>query len=112
MTLPTNNDTNAGSSSEAPADSEPSPIGARVAVAGHASPPDWRPPSPDPKLQLSIVDSGNGGNTNVFPIQFETQQAGYLAAGYSKTGKVGTYGGMKVPAVSRALQRPAMVSVR
>jgi basic membrane protein A and related proteins len=58
----------------------------------------------NPKLQFSIVDSGNGGNANVFPIQFETQQAaylaGYLAAGYSKTGKVGTYGGMKIPPVT------------
>jgi len=58
----------------------------------------------NPKLQFSIVDSGNGGNANVFPVQFETHQAaflaGYLAAGYSKSGKVGTYGGMKIPPVT------------
>ena len=58
----------------------------------------------NPKLQFSIVDSGNGGNANVYPVQFETQQAaylaGYLAAGTSKTGKVGTYGGMKIPPVT------------
>lgn len=58
----------------------------------------------NPKVQFSIVDSGNQGLANVYPIQFETQQAaflaGYLAAGYSKTGKVGTYGGMKIPPVT------------
>ncbi|NUT36169.1 MAG: BMP family ABC transporter substrate-binding protein [Hamadaea sp.] len=58
----------------------------------------------NPKLQFSIVDSGNGGQANVYPVQFETQQAaflaGYLAAGYSKSGKVGTYGGMKIPPVT------------
>lgn len=58
----------------------------------------------NPKLQFSIVDSGNGGQANLYPVQFETQQAaflaGYLAAGYSKTGKVGTYGGMKIPPVT------------
>jgi basic membrane protein A len=58
----------------------------------------------NPTLQFSIVDSGNGGNANVYPVQFETQQAaylaGYLAAGMSKTGKVGTYGGMKIPPVT------------
>jgi basic membrane protein A and related proteins len=58
----------------------------------------------NPKVQFSIVDSGNGGNANVFPVEFETHQAaylaGYLAAGMSKTGKVGTYGGMKIPPVT------------
>jgi basic membrane protein A len=37
-------------------------------------------------------------------MQFNTAQAaflaGYLAAGYSKTGKVGTYGGLKIPPVT------------
>jgi basic membrane protein A and related proteins len=41
---------------------------------------------------------------NVYPMQFDTAQAaflaGYLAAGYSKTGKVGTYGGLKIPPVT------------
>ena len=58
----------------------------------------------NPKIQFSIVDSGNGEQPNIYPVQFETQQAaylaGYLAAGYSKTGKVGTYGGMKIPPVT------------
>ncbi|WP_020525781.1 BMP family lipoprotein [Catelliglobosispora koreensis] len=58
----------------------------------------------NPTVQFSIVDADNLGLTNVYPIQFETQQAaflaGYLAAGYSKTGKVGTYGGMKIGPVT------------
>ncbi|WP_027342598.1 BMP family lipoprotein [Hamadaea tsunoensis] len=58
----------------------------------------------NPKIQYSIVDNGNGDQANIFPIQFQTQQAaylaGYLAAGYSKSGKVGTYGGMKIPPVT------------
>lgn len=58
----------------------------------------------NPKVQFSIVDADNLGLSNVYPIQFQTQQAaylaGYLAAGYSKTGKVGTYGGMKIPPVT------------
>ncbi|GAA1421153.1 BMP family ABC transporter substrate-binding protein [Catellatospora coxensis] len=56
------------------------------------------------KVQFSIVDADNLGLANVYPIQFQTQQAaylaGYLAAGYSKSGKVGTYGGMKIPPVT------------
>ncbi|HEX6969761.1 MAG TPA: BMP family ABC transporter substrate-binding protein [Micromonosporaceae bacterium] len=56
-----------------------------------------------PDKQFGIVDSKLGA-TNVYPMQFDTAQAaflaGYLAAGYSKTGKVGTYGGMKIPPVT------------
>ena len=41
---------------------------------------------------------------NVKPLQFDTAQAsylaGYLAAGMSKTGKVGTYGGLAIPTVT------------
>jgi len=50
------------------------------------------------------VDSSIAGANNVFPMQFATEQAaflaGYLAAGYSKTGKVATYGGLKIPPVT------------
>ncbi|WP_430780784.1 BMP family lipoprotein [Actinoplanes sp. G11-F43] len=53
--------------------------------------------------QFAIVDS-NSGNSNVYPMQFATHQAaflaGYLAAGYSKSGKVGTYGGLKIAPVT------------
>jgi len=55
------------------------------------------------KQQFGIVDA-KLPETNVFPMQFDTAQAaflaGYLAAGYSKSGKVGTYGGMKIPPVT------------
>lgn len=58
----------------------------------------------NPNVQFAIVDSGSRGRANVFPIQFETQQAaflaGYLAAGFSKTGKVGTYGGLPIGPVT------------
>jgi basic membrane protein A len=54
--------------------------------------------------QFGIVDSAIAGATNVYPMQFETDQAaflaGYLAAGYSKTGKVATYGGLKIAPVT------------
>jgi basic membrane protein A len=56
-----------------------------------------------PKSQFAIVDS-NSPATNVYPMQFETDQAaflaGYLAAGYSKTGKVATFGAKKIPPVT------------
>jgi basic membrane protein A len=52
---------------------------------------------------FAIVDS-NGNGTNVQGLQFNTAQAGflagYLAAGYSKAGKVATYGGLKIPPVT------------
>ncbi|MGW4941329.1 BMP family lipoprotein [Actinoplanes sp. NPDC004185] len=54
--------------------------------------------------QFGIVDSSIAGANNVFPMQFATEQAaflaGYLAAGYSKSGKVATYGGLKIPPVT------------
>jgi basic membrane protein A len=54
--------------------------------------------------QFGIVDSSIASVTNVFPMQFATEQAaflaGYVAAGYSKTGKVATYGGLKIPPVT------------
>jgi basic membrane protein A len=56
-----------------------------------------------PKAQFGIVDSSSPAS-NVYPMQFETDQAaflaGYLAAGYSKTGKVATFGGLKIPPVT------------
>jgi len=54
--------------------------------------------------QFGIVDSAIPGASNVYPMQFATDEAaflaGYLAAGYSKTGKVATYGGLKIPPVT------------
>ncbi|MBM0258587.1 BMP family protein [Micromonospora sp. 4G55] len=56
-----------------------------------------------PDQQFGIVDA-NPGVDNVYPMQFDTAQAafqaGYLAAGMSKTGKVGTYGGLPIPPVT------------
>ncbi|MGH3632139.1 MAG: BMP family lipoprotein [Sciscionella sp.] len=57
----------------------------------------------DSKQHFAIVDS-NGNGKNVQGLQFNTAQAGflggYLAAGYTKTGKVATFGGSKIPPVT------------
>jgi basic membrane protein A and related proteins len=57
----------------------------------------------DPNQHFAIVDS-NGNGKNVQGLQFNTAQAGflagYLAAGYSKTGKVATFGGQKIAPVT------------
>jgi basic membrane protein A and related proteins len=54
--------------------------------------------------QFGIVDSAIADAKNVYPMQFATDEAaflaGYLAAGYSKSGKVATYGGLKIPPVT------------
>ncbi|MFJ8576901.1 BMP family protein [Micromonospora sp. NPDC093277] len=56
-----------------------------------------------PDQQFGIVDA-NPGVDNIYPMQFDTTQAafqaGYLAASMSKTGKVGTYGGLPIPPVT------------
>jgi basic membrane protein A len=62
----------------------------------------------NPDVQFAIIDStaqDEDGKPievdNVKPISFDTAQAaylaGYAAAGSSKTGKIGTYGGGKIP---------------
>ncbi|RZU50294.1 basic membrane protein A [Krasilnikovia cinnamomea] len=57
-----------------------------------------------PTAQFGIVDAAVPGAANVYPMQFATQEAaflaGYLAAGYSKSGKVAAYGGLKIPPVT------------
>jgi basic membrane protein A len=57
----------------------------------------------NPNQQFGIVDY-KAPQSNVYPMQFDTAQAaflaGYLAAGYSKSKKVGTYGGIKIPPVT------------
>ena len=57
----------------------------------------------NPNEQFAIVDYGSKAK-NVYSMQFDTAQAGYLAgylaAGMSKTGNVGTYGGLKIPPVT------------
>ncbi|MDO4919339.1 BMP family protein [Kocuria sp.] len=58
----------------------------------------------DPDRHFAIVDDGSITADNVKPIVYNTAEAaflaGYLAAGTSKTGRVGTYGGMDIPAVT------------
>jgi basic membrane protein A len=57
----------------------------------------------NPDTHFSIVDEQVDGK-NIKPIVFDTAQAsylaGYLAAGVSKTGKVGTFGGGNQPPVT------------
>src|SRR5690606_7331661 len=54
--------------------------------------------SANPDQQFGIVDA-SVGLANVYPMQFDTAQAaflaGYLAAGYSSSGVVATYGGLQ-----------------
>lgn len=56
-----------------------------------------------PNKKFAIIDSSIN-LPNVYSMQFDTAQAGYLAgylaAGYSKSGKVATYGGLKIPPVT------------
>jgi basic membrane protein A len=56
-----------------------------------------------PAKKFAIIDASIA-QPNVYSMQFDTAQAGYLAgylaAGYSKSGKVGTYGGLKIPPVT------------
>ena len=53
--------------------------------------------------KFAIIDS-NTGQPNVYGIQFNTAQGGflggYLAAAYSKSGKVATFGGLNIPPVT------------
>ncbi len=58
----------------------------------------------DPKVNYTIVDDSSIALPNVKPIVFDTAQAaflaGYTAASYSKTGIVGTFGGLAIPPVT------------
>jgi basic membrane protein A len=57
----------------------------------------------NPNQKFAIIDA-DIAQPNVYSMQFNTAQsafqAGYLAAGYSKTGKVATYGGLNIPPVT------------
>jgi len=74
-----------------------------LAVGGLMSDATGKVAKANPSRQFAIVDA-KLTETNVYPMQFDTAQAafvaGYLAAGYSKAGKVGTYGGLKIPPVT------------
>ncbi|MDN6426388.1 MAG: BMP family ABC transporter substrate-binding protein [Acidipropionibacterium jensenii] len=59
----------------------------------------------NPNIDFAIVDSQpEGAPSNLKPLIFNTAEssfmAGYLAAALTKTGKVGTFGGMKIPTVT------------
>ncbi|TFC28720.1 BMP family ABC transporter substrate-binding protein [Cryobacterium sp. TMT1-3] len=65
----------------------------------------------NPEVNFAIIDNdadlnfdGKVDAPNIKPIIFDTApaafMAGYAAAGYSKTGVVGTYGGMQFPTVT------------
>nr|WP_020392506.1 BMP family ABC transporter substrate-binding protein [Kribbella catacumbae] len=59
----------------------------------------------NPEVKFAIVDSAPPKPiANVKPLGFNTAQssfqAGYLAAAMSKSGKVGTFGGIKIPPVT------------
>jgi basic membrane protein A len=75
-----------------------------LAVGGLMTDATKKVAADNPTQQFGIVDSAIPGATNVYPMQFATDEAaflaGYLAAGYSKTQKVATYGGLKIPPVT------------
>ncbi|HEY3528612.1 MAG TPA: BMP family ABC transporter substrate-binding protein [Nocardioides sp.] len=58
----------------------------------------------NPSQHYAEIDSSNQGLKNVYGLQYNTAQGGflggYLAAGMSKTGKVATYGGLNIPPVT------------
>lgn len=58
----------------------------------------------NPEQQFGIVDAKLPDHPNVYPMQFDTAQAaflaGYLAAGHSSSGVVATYGGLNIPPVT------------
>jgi basic membrane protein A and related proteins len=74
-----------------------------IAVGGLMSDATTAAAKAYPAKKFAIVDSSIP-QANVYSMQFDTAQAGYLAgylaAGMSKSGKVGTYGGLKIPPVT------------
>lgn len=58
----------------------------------------------NPDIKFAIVDVADTGVENLKSIVFNTAEAsflaGYIAADTSKTGVVGTYGGMQIPSVT------------
>jgi basic membrane protein A len=74
-----------------------------LSVGGLMGPATTKLAAENSTQQFGIVDSNSSG-PNVYPMQFATHQAaflaGYLAAGYTKSGKVATFGGMKIPPVT------------
>lgn len=75
---------------------------AEATAASATANPDIEYVSIDDTIDLDF--DGKTDVPNVKPIVFDTSQAaflaGYLAAGVSETGKIGTYGGMQFPTVT------------
>jgi basic membrane protein A and related proteins len=74
-----------------------------VAVGGLMGDATTKAAQANKNQKFAIVDA-KIPESNVFSMQFDTAQAaflaGYLAAGVSKSGVVGTYGGLKIPPVT------------
>ncbi len=74
-----------------------------VAVGGLMGDALTKVATANPNTKFAIVDASIP-LANVYSAQFDTAQAGYLAgylaAGMSKSGKVGTYGGLNIPPVT------------
>src|SRR3954467_13765462 len=77
--------------------------GTTIAVGGLMTDAVKATAKANPSKKFAIIDS-NTGQPNVYGLQFNTAQGaflgGYLAASYSKTGKVATFGGLKIPPVT------------
>jgi basic membrane protein A len=80
---------------------------AEAAAASAEANPDINYVSIDDTVDLTGPDGTPDGKTdfpNIKPIVFDTAQAaflaGYLSAGVTETGKIGTYGGKSFPTVS------------
>jgi basic membrane protein A len=58
----------------------------------------------NPEVNFVTIDGWSEGNANLKPVGYAMEQssylAGYLAAAYSTTKVVGTYGGLQIPAVT------------
>lgn len=58
----------------------------------------------NPTVNFVTIDGWSNGATNLKPVTYQMEQssylAGYLAAGYSESKVVGTYGGMQIDAVT------------
>jgi basic membrane protein A len=58
----------------------------------------------NPEVQFVTIDGWSEGNANLKPVAYNMAEssylAGYLAAAYSTTKVIGTYGGMQIPAVT------------
>lgn len=62
----------------------------------------------NPKINFATIDDSSTDAANVQPITFRSDEAaflgGYAAASYSKTGVVGTFGGISIPPVNVFLE--------